>query len=630
MKLATVSRGVETSVSNTTAMSISNSAHMFSILSDKLYSDKIRAVLREIACNALDACGRVKVTMPSRLDPMLTIRDFGPGMSHEFMTGGYTVVGHSTKTNDNSVVGGFGIGRMAVFAYADAYTVTSITDLKRTYAVFRGDNGLPQVTLADASSTDEATGVEIKVPVQHRDVYAFLETAKDVFRWFPEGSVEGVTISHVQPTVQGDGWSMIKPVWDQPCYVKMGPVAYQVDWRQVGFGPIPSMIVPVFDIGQLSLAPNRESLSYDRQTVAALKERAAGIMSSLPAAIRVRAENLNPVERIRLVEELSQHRGLSEVFRAARQEDGFGTYLPRAWERIELCAPMSVYYRGRGVSLCRIPSCETGFLICNKRDLDFEYVFRDDPGLKRIWDRLDTNFSNGTVVLVSPSEQIPTYEALEALLPGLTIYKLSQLEPPYRVASPRGPARIFVRDSYDWKVKVCQPEGGIYVPFTITTPDAECERYLELARLCNQPVYGLTQTALRALGSEGFIRIDDWAKQRAAEVKADPNVVLAYSAQEVLRELKTHPIVQWLVYNSAPPPLQVARELLTTLKLEAASAPRELSALINLGMIEAPAVVDIHRAEGVFARLSRRNQVFETMARLQNGVCDIDISGFAR
>src|SRR5688572_3649345 len=65
-------------------------AHILSILRDRLYTNKVLAVLREYSANAWDAhvdAGKadvpIKVVLPTKLDPSLIIRDYGKGLSEE-------------------------------------------------------------------------------------------------------------------------------------------------------------------------------------------------------------------------------------------------------------------------------------------------------------------------------------------------------------------------------------------------------------------------------------------------------------------------------------------------------------------------------------------------------------------
>jgi len=67
-----------------------NLAHIFSILRNQLYSDKILAVVREYCTNAMDAnidagvpdCP-IQVSIPNAFSPFFKVRDFGKGLSEE-------------------------------------------------------------------------------------------------------------------------------------------------------------------------------------------------------------------------------------------------------------------------------------------------------------------------------------------------------------------------------------------------------------------------------------------------------------------------------------------------------------------------------------------------------------------
>ena len=66
-----------------------NVAHIFSILRNQLYSDKIMAVIREYSTNAIDAHVEnnveqpFEITLPTPFKPEFIIRDFGKGLSQE-------------------------------------------------------------------------------------------------------------------------------------------------------------------------------------------------------------------------------------------------------------------------------------------------------------------------------------------------------------------------------------------------------------------------------------------------------------------------------------------------------------------------------------------------------------------
>ncbi|MGH6957867.1 MAG: hypothetical protein ACREEW_14470, partial [Caulobacteraceae bacterium] len=122
MKLALIDREIETNLPTSTAFRIGNAAKMFSLLADKIYSDKPLAVVREITCNALDVhklTGQTRpflVATPTDLDPSFSVRDFGTGLTHDEMVGLYTTFFDSTKQDTNDQVGGFGLGSKSPFA----------------------------------------------------------------------------------------------------------------------------------------------------------------------------------------------------------------------------------------------------------------------------------------------------------------------------------------------------------------------------------------------------------------------------------------------------------------------------------------------------------------------------------
>ena len=122
---------------------------ILSILSDKLYSNRIAAVLREYSCNAWDAHVDAGipdkpfiVTLPTSLIPELTIRDYGKGLSMEGVLNVYARYGKSTKTHTNAQKGMFGLGAKAAFAYTSAWNVTSYhRGLRMSFAVFADSGG---------------------------------------------------------------------------------------------------------------------------------------------------------------------------------------------------------------------------------------------------------------------------------------------------------------------------------------------------------------------------------------------------------------------------------------------------------------------------------------------------------
>ena len=110
-------------------ISEADTASIMGILRDGLYTDRILAVLREYSANAWDAHRMIgkgdlplQITIPTHNNPVLRIRDFGPGLSHDDIFKIYSQYGASTKRNTNDAVGMLGIGSKSGFAYSDTFT----------------------------------------------------------------------------------------------------------------------------------------------------------------------------------------------------------------------------------------------------------------------------------------------------------------------------------------------------------------------------------------------------------------------------------------------------------------------------------------------------------------------------
>ena len=158
---------------------IRNSAKAFNILSSGLYANKIRAIIRELSCNAVDshvAAGNqdtpFDVHLPNQLDPTFRIRDYGTGLSHDQVLNIYTTYFESTKTESNAFIGALGLGSKSPFSYTDNFTVTAIKDGKRNvYSAFINGEGVPSIALMHGEDTDEPIGVEIQFAVTDRYDY---------------------------------------------------------------------------------------------------------------------------------------------------------------------------------------------------------------------------------------------------------------------------------------------------------------------------------------------------------------------------------------------------------------------------------------------------------------------------
>jgi hypothetical protein len=315
-------------VKGSSGFSIATSAHMFNILSDGLYSDKIGAVLREIGANAMDAhimAGKpdlpFEVKLPSRFDSTFHIKDFGPGLDDHEVRHLYTTYGWSNKQGDNDTTGGFGLGSKSPFAYTDSFSICAVKDgIKRVYTAHKDDDGKPVVSLLSEDPADEdwQAGVMVTFPVPPEDVSEFISKASNIFRWFKvEPKVLGAKVDVKKPQfhTKGNNFGMgSDDTRDQSPRVVMANVAYPLNSSRLdSLEPVCSALLSCgihlfVPTGTVMPTPNREDIQYDKTSkpalAALLKEAAQEVAKEIYA--RVYEQKSKPWEWHRKIREYAE------------------------------------------------------------------------------------------------------------------------------------------------------------------------------------------------------------------------------------------------------------------------------------------------------------------------------------
>lgn len=283
----------------TSGFKIQASAKAFEILSSNIYTNKVRAVVREYNCNAYDAhvaAGNGQpwdVHLPTRLEPHFSVRDYGTGLSDEQVREIFTTYFHSTKTGSNDFVGALGLGSKSAFSLVDSFSVVSYYNgSKNSYSCYRDEYGEPQVALLCSSPGPWQNGIEVSMTVNGRED-DFEDEAVNVFKYFdvlPNINNQDVVKQVVSAKEN------YKFVCDEgsfntgygSLYARMGNVAYKIprDYRSDLSGFIN------FNIGDLSFNAGREELSMDDSTKKLLKSRIQQVTDNLAQVVydRLNAE----------------------------------------------------------------------------------------------------------------------------------------------------------------------------------------------------------------------------------------------------------------------------------------------------------------------------------------------------
>ena len=252
---------------------------IISMLSANLYSNPLSAFLREIVSNAHDSHLEAGVDAPiivNYINGVLSVRDFGTGLSPERMNTIYGMVGGSTKSDTNEFIGGFGIGRLSGLALSDEVSVVSYYNGRKYDYVLSKSGGSVSFFLKNEQATDQPNGVEVSVKY---DVFEWnlMNEIRDTLTFFPN------IISNLIPTDKAESIKVKEyehfsvPALKRGLSVVVGGrIPYMLDSKKV-LGKVSmfasfrhSNIHPKVPIGELELTPSREDIIYNDSNISVI------------------------------------------------------------------------------------------------------------------------------------------------------------------------------------------------------------------------------------------------------------------------------------------------------------------------------------------------------------------------
>lgn len=284
---------------------LSNEKLFISIYRDQIYKNKLRVIPQEYLCNARDAhrevnqTRRIEVTTPSIIEPILRIRDFGPGINEERMEI-FRQYGESTKRESNDNTGGFGIGCKCAWSYTDSFSITTVIEengirVKKQYHLYLTGNMCPGVDrLLSCEPTDDDIGTEISIPILDKDIKHVYDSIFLTIRYWDQNEkplVDGKLLNdsyeinahnyhYGKALCVVDG--IIYPLDEQ--VLKLGKTDYiEVNDKieTINYN-VPANLLKIlvhlkseiyFNTGEVSISPNREDLDYDVKTITHIQEK---------------------------------------------------------------------------------------------------------------------------------------------------------------------------------------------------------------------------------------------------------------------------------------------------------------------------------------------------------------------
>lgn len=293
----------------TSAFKFAESAKVFRILSDGLYSDKIGSIVREIICNAFDShvqAGKpdvpVEIYLPTSIDPNFKVVDHGVGLSFEEIHDIYTTYGATTKDNSNEVIGAFGLGSKSPFSYSESFGLTAVKDgTKAFYTAYIDEDGYPKISRMMSEDTDEENGVIVTIPFKEQD---FSELREKVIQFLSDAvspaTLNGVEVKRTvhDAIFSADKAKIIKSrsFRKSAHTVRMGDVLYRIsidelcscfedkERRDLFSRFINSMYYDSYNIafevgiGDIEVSSSRESIAFTKRTTEVIEKIAWGLV----------------------------------------------------------------------------------------------------------------------------------------------------------------------------------------------------------------------------------------------------------------------------------------------------------------------------------------------------------------
>lgn len=308
---------------------------LLDILRSKMYSNSVKALCQEIMSNGRDAHREVgkqdipiEVKIPNEIDPTFYVKDFGPGITPDRMANIFILYGMSTKRDDDTQTGGFGLGAKTPFAYTDTFTVTSITPedeyvdndgetrynvmVRREYIAYIDETKIGSMSLVASRITDEPQGTKVALVSQRQDFYNFKTWVRHTALYWQ--TIEGEPLPIIKgcsdwdwnlpnKETEGENW-FLENKSDKYSYTKdisaiIDGIQYPINVQHLNldYNSPESKILNyslrlMFGVGEINITANREEIDYSKKsTTDIIKARLKLILNELQEKLNAKIED---------------------------------------------------------------------------------------------------------------------------------------------------------------------------------------------------------------------------------------------------------------------------------------------------------------------------------------------------
>ena len=323
-----------------TSIDPKNLEFITTLLSSNLYSNPEQSFIREIVSNAWDShveAGTTDIPVIVRFKRhdnywSVTIRDYGVGLSPERFKTIFCNIGSSTKRESNDYIGCFGIGRYSSLACSNSVYITSYYNgIAYHYIMVKSENTIV-TNLVHELPTTEKNGVETTiVNIDNIQINKYSE-ALQYITFFPNVYVDGPAFVNSFNSIKIKHFNTFA-VASIPMQLKilLGNVLYPLQSEHFDRLITPFIdkirdtnIVIKFNIGDLSVTPNRENIIYNSSTIKKITDRLKEAKEELIGLLRKHLDKdyNDPVEYIKITDQPLYYDPLDDTLTSDRGYNG--------------------------------------------------------------------------------------------------------------------------------------------------------------------------------------------------------------------------------------------------------------------------------------------------------------------
>jgi len=209
-------------------------------------------------------------------DRKIIFRDYGVGISPSRMKNIMTKFFSSTKRASNDFIGAFGLGSKSPLGYTNAFQMnTWFFGTRYEYLIHSGATA-PRLELIGQFPDRRANGTEVIVPIETETDYGeFRKSVTTQLRYFDGFTIIGLDLKDTT-VYRGKHFVYRNDQVVDQMHICLGKVYYPLDFIALGLSSYSEGRVPIglyFDIGELPVVWNRESIEYTKDSKEIIKQR---------------------------------------------------------------------------------------------------------------------------------------------------------------------------------------------------------------------------------------------------------------------------------------------------------------------------------------------------------------------